>query len=110
MLNLRNKENLPEENHENTSIPRTGEKRQLKAEKFFCFTISVTLLFGTLACSAQTGAYLFTGSETNITLEPGTYIIIASLPTVPRVVATAASRAASEHKWKPNSPSRTLQR
>jgi hypothetical protein len=35
------------------------------------------LQFGALASSAQTGTYLFTGSETNITLNPGLYDITA---------------------------------
>ena len=37
----------------------------------------VVLQFGVLAGSAQTNIYLFTGSETNITLNPGTYNITA---------------------------------
>jgi hypothetical protein len=36
---------------------------------------AVALLFGGLASSAQTGIYLFTGSETTITLNPGLYNI-----------------------------------
>jgi hypothetical protein len=39
--------------------------------------VGVTLLFGELASSAQTGIYLFTGSEETITLNPGTYDITA---------------------------------
>ena len=39
--------------------------------------VAVVLQFGVLAGSAQTGTYLFTGSETNITLNPGTYDITA---------------------------------
>ena len=39
--------------------------------------VGVTLLFGVLASSAQTGIYLFTGSETTITLNPGLYNITA---------------------------------
>ncbi len=39
--------------------------------------VAVILLFGPLASFAQTGDYLFSGSETNITLNPGTYDIIA---------------------------------
>ena len=49
----------------------------MKTKNILCFSVAVTLLFEVLACSAQTGAYLFTGSETNITLEPGSYYIIA---------------------------------
>ena len=39
--------------------------------------IAVVLQFGVLASSAQTGIYLFSGSETTITLNPGTYDITA---------------------------------
>jgi hypothetical protein len=39
--------------------------------------VAVTLLFGVLASAAQTGIYLFTGSETTITLNPGLYNITA---------------------------------
>ena len=39
--------------------------------------VTVILLFGVLAGSAQTGRYLYTGAETNITLAPGTYSITA---------------------------------
>jgi len=39
--------------------------------------MAVVLQFGVLAGSAQTNIYLFSGSETNITLNPGTYIITA---------------------------------
>ena len=53
-------------------------KYQLKTKNnILCFLVAVALLLEVLACSAQTGAYLFTGSETNITLGPGTYNIIA---------------------------------
>jgi hypothetical protein len=38
---------------------------------------ALILQFGVLASSAQTGIYLFTGSETTITLNPGTYDITA---------------------------------
>ena len=37
----------------------------------------VVLQLGMLAGSTQTNKYLFSGSETNITLDPGTYIITA---------------------------------
>ena len=40
-------------------------------------SIAVVLRLGVLAGSAQTNIYLFRGSETNITLNPGTYIITA---------------------------------
>jgi hypothetical protein len=40
-------------------------------------SMAVVLQFALLAGSAQTNIYLFTGSETNITLIPGTYIITA---------------------------------
>jgi hypothetical protein len=39
--------------------------------------IAVILQLGMLAGSAQTNIYLFSGSETHITLSPGTYIITA---------------------------------
>jgi hypothetical protein len=39
--------------------------------------MAAALLSGVLAASAQTGQYLFTGSITNITLNPGTYDIKA---------------------------------
>jgi hypothetical protein len=39
--------------------------------------MAVVLHFGVLAGSAQTNIYLFSGSMTNITLNPGTYIITA---------------------------------
>jgi Glycine rich protein len=39
--------------------------------------IAVVLQLGMLAGSAQTNKYLLSGSETNITLPPGTYIITA---------------------------------
>jgi hypothetical protein len=39
--------------------------------------IAVVMQFGLLAGSAQTNQYLFTGSQTNITLNPGRYYITA---------------------------------
>src|SRR5208283_431618 len=39
--------------------------------------VAVVLQFGVLAGSAQTGIYLFSGSETTITLNPGLYDITA---------------------------------
>jgi hypothetical protein len=39
--------------------------------------VSVILLFGVLASSAQTGTYLYSGSEATITLNPGNYDITA---------------------------------
>jgi hypothetical protein len=39
--------------------------------------VAVTMQFGILASSAQTGEYLFTGSETTVNLNPGTYDITA---------------------------------
>src|ERR1035441_10947029 len=39
--------------------------------------MAVALQLGMLADSAQTNIYLFSGSKTNITLPPGTYIITA---------------------------------
>ena len=40
-------------------------------------TVAVFLQFGVLAGYAQTGQYLFTGSETTSTLNPGLYYITA---------------------------------
>jgi hypothetical protein len=40
-------------------------------------SLAVVLQLSVLAGSAQTNIYLFSGSETNITLNPGTYIITA---------------------------------
>ena len=40
-------------------------------------SIGVALQLGMLAGSAQTNIYLYSGSETNITLNPGTYVITA---------------------------------
>jgi Bacterial Ig-like domain (group 2) len=40
-------------------------------------SVAIVLLLGILTASAQTNIYLFTGSETNITLPAGTYIITA---------------------------------
>jgi len=39
--------------------------------------VAVVLQFGVLAGSAQTGQYLFSGTETSIALNPGTYDITA---------------------------------
>jgi hypothetical protein len=41
------------------------------------YVIAVILQFGVLASFAQSGIYLFTGSETTITLNPGLYAITA---------------------------------
>ena len=41
-----------------------------------CF-VAVTLLLGVLASAVQASQYLFTGSETIVTLNPGTYDITA---------------------------------
>src|ERR1035441_6460262 len=41
------------------------------------YAVAVVLQFGVLAGSAQTGLYLFTGSESTINLNPGTYDITA---------------------------------
>jgi len=50
----------------------------MKSKTILCgFSIAVALQLGVLAGSAQTNLYLFSGSETNITLNPGTYIITA---------------------------------
>ncbi len=50
----------------------------MKNKNALCgLSIAVVLQLGVLAGSAQTNIYLFSGSETNITLPPGTYIITA---------------------------------
>jgi hypothetical protein len=50
----------------------------MKSKIALCrLAIAVVLQLGILAGSAQTNLYLFSGSETNITLPPGTYIITA---------------------------------
>ena len=41
------------------------------------FAVALVLLVGALAGSAQTGIYLYTGSESTITLNPGLYDITA---------------------------------
>ena len=52
-----------------------------KPLRHFCalrgLAMAVALQLGMLAGSAQTNLYLFSGSKTNITLPPGTYIITA---------------------------------
>jgi hypothetical protein len=49
---------------------------KMKSKKILCgLAIAVVLQLGLLAGSAQTNLYLFSGSKTNITLPPGTYII-----------------------------------
>jgi hypothetical protein len=50
----------------------------MKSKNILCgLAMAVVLQLGVLVGSAQTNLYLFSGSETNITLPPGTYIIIA---------------------------------
>ena len=50
----------------------------MKSKNTLCgLALAVVLQLGMLAGSAQTNIYLFSGSETNITLPPGTYIITA---------------------------------
>jgi hypothetical protein len=50
----------------------------MKTKNALCgLAIAVALQLGMLAGSAQTNIYLFSGTETNITLPPGTYIITA---------------------------------
>jgi hypothetical protein len=66
--------------------------------------VTATVLFEVLAGSAQTGQYLFTGLETNITLNPGNYEITA-------YGAQGGSNGDSDIggsglKWKPDSTSR----
>jgi streptogramin lyase len=50
----------------------------MKSKYILCgIAMAVVLQLGMLAASAQTNIYLYSGSETNITLNPGTYIITA---------------------------------
>src|SRR5208282_3057782 len=50
----------------------------MKSKHVLCgLSMAVILHFGVLAGSSQTNIYLFSGSLTNITLNPGTYIITA---------------------------------
>ena len=50
----------------------------MKTKNILCgLSIAVVLQLGMLAGAAQTNIYLFSGSERNITLNPGTYIITA---------------------------------
>src|SRR5208283_3358477 len=51
-------------------------KTSLAVSTTLC-VVAVVLQFGVLAGSAQTGQYLYSGSETTITLNPGTYDITA---------------------------------
>src|ERR1700677_1862046 len=53
-------------------------KSRMKSKNALCgISIAVALLLGVPAGSAQTNIYLFSGSETNITLSPGLYDITA---------------------------------
>jgi hypothetical protein len=55
-----------------------GMCEDMKSKNALCgLSMAVVLHLGVLAGSAQTNIYLFSGSETNITLNPGTYIITA---------------------------------
>ncbi len=50
----------------------------MKSKTTLCSVVTtVVLQFGALAAYAQTTEYLYTGSETNVTLNPGTFIITA---------------------------------
>jgi hypothetical protein len=50
----------------------------MKSKNVLCdLSIAVVLHLGVLVGSAQTNIYLFSGSKTNITVKPGTYIITA---------------------------------
>src|ERR1700677_225119 len=52
------------------------KKSPVKTENVLCgLAMAVVLQLGILAASAQTNIYLYSGSETNITLPSGTYII-----------------------------------
>jgi hypothetical protein len=53
-------------------------RHNMNSKNVLCgLAIAVVLQLGMLAGSAQTNIYLYSGSETNITLPPGTYIITA---------------------------------
>jgi hypothetical protein len=53
-------------------------RHNMKTKNILCgLSIAVVLQLGMLAGAAQTNIYLFSGSERNITLNPGTYIITA---------------------------------
>jgi hypothetical protein len=54
--------------------------------------MAVVLQLGVLAGSAQTNLYLFSGSETNITLNPGIYPPALAEPTQSRMVSTEQPR------------------
>jgi hypothetical protein len=55
-----------------------NNKVYMKSKNALCgLAMAVVLQMGMLAGSAQTNKYLFSGSKTNITLPPGTYIITA---------------------------------
>jgi hypothetical protein len=97
--------------------PNGKNQRKLKFDSFIlaqCHSfgvvcaIAVVLCFGLLAGSAQTGVYLYSGTETNITLSPGTYQIQAYGATGAAQRHLAA--AASELKWKAYLTSRHQQR
>jgi hypothetical protein len=58
----------------------TRFKSTIRAARHSCgvvCAVAIVLQLGVLAGYAQTGTYLFTGSETTITLNPGTYTITA---------------------------------
>jgi hypothetical protein len=50
----------------------------MKSKNTLCgLAMAVVLQLGMLAASAQTYEYLYSGSETKITLNPGTYVVTA---------------------------------
>jgi hypothetical protein len=55
-----------------------SKKSPLKSRITLCALANATVLqLGLLACSAQTTEYSATGSETNVTLNPGNFIVTA---------------------------------
>ena len=70
----------------NRKLPKPVKPMKTKDKFFICpqyhplsavCVVAIVLQFGMLAGYAQTGTYLFTGSETTLTLNPGTYDITA---------------------------------
>jgi hypothetical protein len=54
----------------------------MKPKNILCgLAMAVVLQLGMLAASSQTNKYLFSGAETNITLNPGLYPLVLAEPT-----------------------------
>ena len=55
-----------------------SKQSQMKSKSRLCGVgVAVVLQLGVLAGSVQADAYLYSGAETNVALDPGTYIITA---------------------------------